>query len=208
MTHAGGATEQRHDNVHRAESSSSGSTEACEDRAEGVGDISLLTIRHKIMRTFCKIAALLLFAVSMAGCAGTASMSQDSVYREQIGTTTRQNVDNEVRRVLASRYGYRMDREVSTQEDIRYITMWAEHTPLEDERAEGVTAVRTRIFVTARPKNRTTNTYTARFRGECEVRTEGGGPWVSADMTEMREEYFSDISDYLESQIAGGLRTY
>jgi len=135
-------------------------------------------------------------------------MSQDSVYRGQIGTTTRQNVDNEVRRVLASRYGYRMDREVSTQEDIRYITMWSEHTPLKDERAEGITAVRTRIFVTARPKNRTTNTYTARFRGECEVRKQSGGSWEEATLTDMREEYFSDISNYIESQIAGGVRTY
>jgi hypothetical protein len=49
------------------------------------------------MRTLSTTAALLLFVVSLVGCAGTASVSQDSVYREQIGTTTRQNVDNEVR---------------------------------------------------------------------------------------------------------------
>lgn len=153
-------------------------------------------------------AVFLFLILSLVGCGGTSSLSQDSVYREQIGTTTRRNVDQEVRRVLTSRYGYRMDREVSTQEDIRYITMWAEHTPFDDEQANGITAVRTRVFVTARPKNRTANTYTARFRGEYEVRNQAGGPWVDADMTEMRREYFSDISNYLEGQIASGVRTY
>lgn len=160
------------------------------------------------MHELTKITAIFALIVFIAGCAGGASMRQEGTYRQRLGTTTRKAVENEVPQVLASRYGYRFDRRVATREDIRYITQWAEHTPLEDERAQGIRSVRTRITVNARPKNRSANTYTAEFRAEYNVQKTGGGQWVDAEMTEMRREYIEDISDYLEQQLSGGVRAY
>lgn len=160
------------------------------------------------MRTTIPIIfSLLTLVVLSTGCSGAMSSSQQGVYTENLGTTTRPDVEREAPEVLASRYGYRFDRRVETDEDIRYITQWTEHTPLEDEEVQGVTSVRTRLFVTARPKNRTANTYRARFRAECEVQKEGSPEWVTAELTEMRRDYIEEIADYLGNQLTSGVRS-
>lgn len=158
--------------------------------------------------TLVQKTAVVIVALLFVGCAGTSTVSRVGAYQEQIGTTTRNDVEREAREVLIARYGYRLDRAISTQEDIRYITMWAEDTPLSDEKAEGITNVRTRILLTARPKNRTTNTYRARYRAEYEVQRQNSGNWERAEITEMREEYLDEIAEYLEDQLASGVRSY
>ena len=160
------------------------------------------------MHALTKSSVTLLLIVFVAGCAGGTSLSQEGTYRQRLGTTTRKAVQEKVPEVLASRYGYRFDRRVATQEDIRYITQWAEHTPLDDEQAQGVQNVRTRILVNARPKNRSANTYTAEFRAEYQVQKSGNGEWVSTAMTEMRREYIDEIYDYMDQQLSSGVRSY
>lgn len=157
----------------------------------------------------CVQKAIIVFvALTLVGCAGTSSVSRQGVFQEELGTTTRNDVEREAREVLVSRYGFRMDRTVSTQEDIRYVTMWAEDTPFSDEQAQGITNVRTRILLTARPKNRTSRTYRARYRAEYEVQRQGNGSWERAEVTEMREDYLAEIAEYLETQLTSGVRSY
>lgn len=147
-----------------------------------------------------------ILVLSLVGCAAGERVSDQGTYRERIGTSTYQDVTRQAERVLVSEHSYRLDREVLRREDVRFITMWAEHTPLEDERAQGLTSVRTRIIVQARPKNRTAGTYTVNFRAECEGRSQNG-PWESMKISEMREEYIEEIVNDLEDELTSGVRS-
>lgn len=153
----------------------------------------------------------LTLAFSWAGCAGGSTLSQDGTYRERLGTATRQDILRETEQTLVSRYNYRFDRRVTATEDIRFITQWNVHSPFNDEQAEGVTQSRTRIFVNARPQNRSgsgVRTYTVIFRAEYEVQRDGNVEWVPAPMTPNRTEFIEEIAGYLENQVTGGVRTY
>lgn len=130
--------------------------------------------------------------------------------RERIGTATARDVIEQTRNVLLNTYNYRFDREVTTQEDIRFITQWSEHTPLNGEQRNGITGCRTRIEVQARPKSRTSgspSTYTVRFRSYYEVQRESGAQWLDAEMTPEREAYIEEIVQDLEDAMASGLRS-
>lgn len=166
------------------------------------------------MMYFLRGGAFLLFTVlilSLAGCAGGAAVSEDGTYRERLGIATRQDILREVEQTLVSRYNYRFDRRVTGTEDIRFITQWNVHSPLNDEQAQSVTQSRTRILVNARPQNRSgggARTYTVIFRAEYEVQQGGSAEWAPAPMTPSRTEFIEEIANYLENQVTGGVRTY
>jgi hypothetical protein len=157
-----------------------------------------------------RLLCLVLFVAPLvaAGCGSTASTK--GTVRERIGTATARDAIEQTRQVLLNTYNYRFDREVTTQEDIRFITQWAEHTPLDGEQRKGITGCRTRIEVQARPKNRSSgspSTYTVRFRSYYEVQRDGGAQWFDAEMTPEREAYIEEIVQDLEDGMASGLRT-
>lgn len=160
---------------------------------------------------FCSaIYFILAISVIGTGCSGASGAQNEGEFRERIGTAAQADIVRETREALLTRYSYRFDREVATSEDMRFITEWKEHTPFDDEQAQGITSVRTRILVNARPKNRSSGvrTYTVIFRAEYEVQKQGQPQWVDAAMTESREDSISEIADYLEQQLVSGLRTY
>lgn len=154
---------------------------------------------------------LVLFAVGfLAGCAGSGAAQQGTM-RERVGVASPDDVVEGTRHVLINEFGYRYDREVATQEDMRFITQWREHTPEDDEQATGTTSCRTRLRVNARPKDRSTGTvrtYTVIFRAEYEVQRDGSSAWVDAPIPESRETYFDSIVDQLESEMTTGIRSY
>jgi hypothetical protein len=163
---------------------------------------------HKSMLRRLLSVALFIAPLVLAGCGSTAPTQ--GTMRERIGTTTARDAIEQTRQVLLNTYNYRFDREVTTQEDIRFITLWSEHAPLEGEQAKGITGCRTRLEVHARPKNRSSgspSTYTVIFRSEYQVQKQGGAQWVDAEMTEAREEYIEEIVQDLEDAMASGVRT-
>ena len=150
-------------------------------------------------------------AVGLAGCVTSGASSNDGSYRERLGTATPNDIIRETENTLVSRYNYRFDRRVTTSEDLRFITQWNVHSPLDDEQQQGISQCRTRIIVNARPKSRAgteVRTYTVIFRSEYEVQKGGSVEWVSAPMTPSRTEYIEEIASYLENQITSGVRTY
>ncbi len=141
------------------------------------------------------------------GCAGLSATS-DGTLREDIGTSTRDAITRITSNLLQGQYGYRLEREATGSQNLRYITYWAEHTPLKDERAKGYDAVRTRVSVFGNPKNRSAKTYRVSFRAEYAVKKSGTSDWVSAEMTELRREEIGKIVQDLKDKLTSGIREY
>jgi len=160
-----------------------------------------------MLRRFLSVA-LFIAPLVLAGCGSTAPTK--GTMRERIGTTTATDVIEQTRQVLLNTYNYRFDREVTTQEDIRFITQWSEQTPYEVEKKRGITGCRTRLEVHARPKNRSSggpSTYTVIFRSHFQVQKQNGAQWTDAELTDAREEYFEEIVQDLEDAMASGVRS-
>ena len=155
---------------------------------------------------------LTVIAGLLAGCSGTnagGSGGQDGVYRENLGTADRQTLVVDTRDALLTRYGFRLEREVASSEDIRFETEWKEESSLEDERTAGYTHARTRILITARPRNRSTSgaqSYAVRYRVDNEVRQLGSDVWEKAPLSPMRLDYIKRIASFLKSEYRTALR--
>lgn len=147
----------------------------------------------------------------LAGCSGAASSGRgnEGIYQENLGTADRQTLVEDTREALMVRYGFLLQRDVTSSEDIRFETEWKEESSLEDERALGATHARTRITITARPRNRSTSiaqSYAVRYVAETQLRDLGSDLWRSAPMTPMREVYIKQISSFLKSEYRTALR--
>lgn len=157
------------------------------------------------------VGVLLLVGSLLVGCSGsnTSGGGQEGIYRESLGTADRQTLVNDTRDALLNRYGFLLEREVTSSEDIRFETDWKEESSLEDERAAGYTHARTRITITARPRNRSTSgaqSYAVRYRVDNEMRKLGMDVWEQVPMTPMRLDYVKRIASYLKSEYRTALR--
>ncbi len=151
--------------------------------------------------------ALLILVVVFTGCSGSSGSatggSGSNTYRTSFAATTGETIVRVANEALLTRYGYRFQREVATSEDILYETEWKDQAALRDEQAQGYSFARTRITITARPRNRASGvaTFSSRFVAETELRSQGGIDWVKMPMTEMREEYIKEIADYFKNEL-------
>lgn len=165
----------------------------------------------KDMIKFRYVFMLLMAGGLLAGCSGsnTGGGGGSDVYRQNLGTADRITLVEGTRDALLVRYGFQLEREVTSSEDVRFETEWKEESSLEDERAAGYTHARTRITITARPRNRSTSvaqSYAVRFVAETEVREIGSEVWQSVPMTPMRLDYIRQISTFLKTEYATALR--
>lgn len=128
--------------------------------------------------------------------------------RANVGTSTPRAVKRVVPDMLQGEYGYRLEREATRSQLIRFVTYWNEHSLLEDERKNGYDAVRTRVRVTGQPKDRSAGTYRVTFEADYEVRRSGDAGWERADITPMREEQLGKIVRDLEEDLSSGVREY
>ena len=111
--------------------------------------------------------------------------------------------------IVGRKNQYEFERRVDTMEDVYVETQWQDHSPLEDERAQGYSFARTRIIITARPRNRSPGnlqSFSVTFRAECLVRTETGD-WVVVPMTAMRKSHLRGIADEVKADIVTGIRS-
>lgn len=156
-----------------------------------------------------KFWALVCFALFLNACSGPgAGRSDSSSLRFHLGTSARDHIISTSEDALLTRYGYRLDLDVDTAEDIRLETSWKDVVLLTDEKNAGYREVRLRIRLNARPRSRAggiANTFTTRMMVECEARTSIGGDWTAVSITPEREDYFREIADYLENEFKAGV---
>ncbi|MFT5144646.1 MAG: hypothetical protein ACI80V_003233 [Rhodothermales bacterium] len=120
--------------------------------------------------------------------------------RSNLGSAPRNVLVSVTPDALISRYGYLMLRQVVDTEDVRYETDWKQESAFSDERALGYTHARTKITVTARPRNRSgsgAQNLAVTFVAESQVLPFGNEVWISAVPTEERKDYLDQISGYL-----------
>lgn len=162
------------------------------------------------MRPISVIAAFLMIlsACSGSGESANGGRSSDSTLRISLGTSTRIHIVATAQDALLTRYGYRLNRNVNTAEDVRLETSWRELSPFTDEQAAGIAFVRARITVSARPRSRSgvANTFSARMVIEVTGRSNPTADWAPVAITAERESYFNEIADYLENEFKGGVR--
>ena len=154
-------------------------------------------------------AALVLSACSGSGEGADGGRSVDSTLRVNLGTSSRNHIVQTAQDALLTRYGYRLDRNVITGEDVRMETSWKDVNPLPDEEASGIAFARLRIMINARPRSRAgggATTFSARMIAEVSGKPNPMADWAPVSMTPERRAYFSDIADYLENEFKGGVR--
>lgn len=149
---------------------------------------------------------LLLIGCLLIGCgsSGGASSKVDNTYRKPLGAFPGSNIVNTANEALQIRYGYTFTRDVVTGEDIYFETEWKDVITFDDERAQGVDFVRARIFLTARPRNRSAGSlgsFTTTFRAEVLSRVNMTGEWTEKDMSPDRRKYIKEIADYMEQEL-------
>ncbi|MFK7844305.1 MAG: hypothetical protein AB8G77_03315 [Rhodothermales bacterium] len=148
----------------------------------------------------------LFVACLLVGCSGSggASSSVDNTVRENLGAFPRINIVSTTDEALQIRYGYSFTRRVETGEDIYFETEWKDVITFDDEREQGVDFVRVRIFLTARPRNRSAGSlasYATTFRAEVLQRVNMTGVWTEKDMSPERKEYIKEIANYMETEL-------
>lgn len=156
------------------------------------------------------ILALVIGAVFVAGCATTQS-SQSSRYRVQVGKVTPSAADDQIQQIIAGRYGYTLDRNVSTSERKFYETQWKYHTPTDEEQQKGIQECRTRVTIQGKPADRSAGGGARRFRiyfeAAYEVQRDTSG-WVAAEIPPSRKEVLEDITTYMENELASGVQDF
>lgn len=153
----------------------------------------------RTIRVFAFVAAVGLLA---GGCGG--GMTTGS-YSETIGTSSRTTVRKHVPNILQSEYGYRIDRRNERSGYLRYVTYWKEEGTVQDERERGFSSVRTRITITARPRDRNVGTYTVQMDVDYQVKKEGSTDWVPEELTSDREDRIDQIYQDLSDRLTGGV---
>jgi hypothetical protein len=161
-----------------------------------------------MVRSIATVFTLGLLALQL-GCSGASSSTRSgSTMRQSLGTTSRAQLIRTLEEIVLSKYQYQYERTVDTVEDIYMETRWRDEAALDDESAAGYAFARTRIIVTARPRNRTPGTasnYAVTFRAESMVRTLAGD-WVTVPMTDMRKAALKEIADEVKTEMTTGIR--
>ncbi|MEM1093911.1 MAG: hypothetical protein AAGJ10_04855 [Bacteroidota bacterium] len=155
------------------------------------------------MRYFSSLCLVLMLGLSLAGCSGSGDAIKNDT-RDNIGSHPRVVITAIGNETFVVRYAYRFLRVVDEPGDIMLETEWRDLQPTDDERALGVTAVRNKFLVQARPRNRTTslaNSYTVIVRTETEARTVDNDYWTPIAITPERKEYIDEIVDFYETEM-------
>lgn len=156
------------------------------------------------------ILALVVGAVFVAGCATTQS-SQSSRYRSQVGKVSPSAADRQIPQILSTRYGYSIDRRVSTGERKFYTTEWKYHTPTDEEEQKGVQESRTKITIQGKPVDRSTGGGARRFRiyleADYQVKRDTS-EWAAENIPASREDYLEKIRTFMENELASGVQDF
>ena len=149
----------------------------------------------------------LLSCFVLAGCA-TSGSSQKGDYRARLGTSSSSDIVDMTRKTLRDEYGYSLDREIVSNEQIRFTTNWQVHTLNSDEQTKGVASCRTRVEIRARPKRRAggnVQEYRVEMEADYQTRTENGN-WTPDTIPESRTDYFEELSQLIKNRFKSGVR--
>ena len=152
---------------------------------------------------------ILSILVLQVGCSGaSSSTSTRNSFRESLGSTSAAQLQKSLGDIVQRKYHYQLERETYSPEDIYVETRWQDDSALDDERAQGFSFARTRLIITARPRNRTPGmgaTVSVTFRAECLLRGVAGD-WIEAPMTAERKKKLRVIYSELKTEMTTGLR--
>ncbi len=161
-----------------------------------------------MLRSIATLGILSILVLQM-GCSGASnSTSTRNSFRESLGSTSAAQLRKSLGDIVQRKYQYQLERETYSPEDIYVETRWRDDSALADEREQGFSFARTRLIITARPRNRTPGmgaTVSVTFRAECMLRG-AAGDWIEAPMTAARKTKLKEISIELKTEMTTGIR--
>lgn len=112
--------------------------------------------------------------------------------------------------VLVSRHHFQYEREENSEGQLYVETLWRFRTPFDDELASNVSEARSKIILTAYPRELTNpaGLWVASIEGRNEVKLEGGQGWVTLPLTEEAKKYFANIAEDLRIEYRMGVREF
>ena len=165
------------------------------------------------MKTVKESLVVCVALLLLVGCSGAGSSTNgegSSTIRVALPSSSHGHIVTIIPNALQTRYGYRLERNVVTTEDIRFETAWKSFSATPEEMQAGFGEVLVRITITARPRGRaggsTGTTYTPRFVAEIVGTTTGSGERMEMPFSSQREEEIREIIDYLDNEFRAGVR--
>ena len=165
------------------------------------------------MKKILFYSLFILFIMSFINCAGTkggADKKNPTKYKKRIERVTSQDFQNKAIRVLVNRNQYLIFRNEPSDGQLYIETDWRFRSPFDDELASGAVEARTKIILTAYPREMTNpnGLWVPTMEGLNEVKLEGGGIWVVLPMSDMAKKYFDRIADDLNLEFRTGIRNF
>lgn len=165
------------------------------------------------MKKMLGILSVLLLLFGFLSCSSTKSgkTRENPVrFKERIGRVTKVDFQNKSRMVLVSRHHFQYEREENSEGQLYVETLWRFRTPFDDELASNVSEARSKIILTAYPRELTNpaGLWVASIEGRNEVKLEGGQGWVTLPLTEEAKKYFANIAEDLRIEYRMGVREF
>ena len=160
---------------------------------------------------FYFFVSLLLIAIySCSGTKGGKDRANPVKYKKKIEKVTRIDFQNKSRSVLMNRHQFQFFRNEDSEGQQYIETDWRYRPPFEDELNSGIVEARSKIVLTAFPRNLTDPSalWVTNLEGLNEVRLEGSSAWVTLPMTVMAKKYFDKIADDLNIEFRMGVRAF
>ncbi len=147
-----------------------------------------------------------LIPLLLVGCAssGGGGLSDPSEVRRDMGRGTYPDVLAAVEKILETKNRYVIQRFEENYNAIWFETEWHVSDPLEDELAQGIDRIRTRIVIDGRRS--TNDTFRLRFTATVESLRGGSQEWARLPVTEMRGEEIQSLLSDMDMEIRSGVR--
>ena len=154
----------------------------------------------------------LFIIMSIFNCAATKNgKGKNPVkFKKKLERVTRVDFLNKTRMVLVNRHQFMFFRNEDSEGQQYIETDWRNRTPFDDEFESGIVQARSKIILTAYPRELTnpSGLWVTNMEGINEVILEGGNEWVALPLSDMAKRYFDRIADDLNLEFRTGVREY
>ncbi len=162
-----------------------------------------LSLKSAFKLTGMAVLFVMIFGMN-TGCGHQSGPSEYKDYYTKLGVSLPDDLERIVFRML-DKHQYQIVRRTTSMEQIYYETEWRVRYPFEDEIKLGVASARSRIIITARPRDfggtGTILVYRVKFYAENEVRFSDTSGYTRIPISDMAKRYFRRIANDIKTEM-------
>lgn len=153
------------------------------------------------------------FLITLFACSSTKGVGGKGnpvKFKKKIEKVTRVDFQNKTRTVLMNKHQYIFIRNEDSEGQQYIETDWRYRSPFTDELESGIIEVRSKIILTAYPRELTNpqGLWVTTMEGINEVKLESTTTFVTLPMTNLTKKYFDRIADDLDLEFKTGIRSF